>query len=120
VVAVLYFFLPARVALWVMIGIPTAFLATLGLMFFFGGTINMMSLFALIMALGIIVDDAIVVSEDADTHRHMGEGPAQAAIGGARRMLGPVLASSLTTVAAFLPLMMVGGIIGNILGDIPS
>lgn len=119
VVAVLYFFLPARVALWVMIGIPTAFLATLGLMFFFGGTINMMSLFALIMALGIIVDDAIVVSEDADTHRHMGEGPAQAAIGGARRMLGPVLASSLTTVAAFLPLMMVGGIIGNILGDIP-
>ena len=119
VVAVLYFFLPARVALWVMIGIPTAFLATLGLMFFFGGTINMMSLFALIMALGIIVDDAIVVSEDADTHRHMGEGPSQAAIGGARRMLWPVLASSLTTVAAFLPLMMVGGIIGNILGDIP-
>ena len=119
VVAVLYFFLPARVALWVMVGIPTAFLATLGLMFFFGGTINMMSLFALIMALGIIVDDAIVVSEDADTHRHMGEGPARAAIGGAQRMLGPVLASSLTTVAAFLPLMMVGGIIGNILGDIP-
>jgi multidrug efflux pump subunit AcrB len=88
-------------------------------MFFLGGTINMMSLFALIMALGIIVDDAIVVSEDADTHRHLGEGPAQAALGGARRMLWPVLASSLTTVAAFLPLMMVGGVIGNILGDIP-
>lgn len=119
VVAVLYFFLPARVALWVMIGIPTAFLATLGLMFAFGGTINMMSLFALIMALGIIVDDAIVVSEDADTHRQMGEGPTQAALGGARRMLWPVVAASLTTVAAFLPLMMVGGIIGNILGDIP-
>ena len=119
VVAVLYFFLPARVAFWVMVGVPTAFLATLGLMFFLGGTLNMMSLFALIMALGIIVDDAIVVSEDADTHRHMGEGPAQAALGGARRMLWPVLASSLTTVAAFLPLMMVGGVIGNILGDIP-
>ena len=119
VVAVLYFFLPARVAFWVMVGVPTAFLATLGLMFFLGGTLNMMSLFALIMALGIIVDDAIVVSEDADTHRHMGEGAAQAALGGARRMLWPVLASSLTTVAAFLPLMMVGGIIGNILGDIP-
>ncbi|MCK6408152.1 efflux RND transporter permease subunit [Thauera sp.] len=119
VVAVLYFFLPARVAFWVMAGVPTAFLATLGLMFFLGGTLNMMSLFALIMALGIIVDDAIVVSEDADTHRHLGEGAAQAALGGARRMLWPVLASSLTTVAAFLPLMMVGGIIGNILGDIP-
>ncbi|MDO9600160.1 MAG: efflux RND transporter permease subunit [Azoarcus sp.] len=119
VVLVLYLFLPARVAFWVMVGIPTAFLATLGLMFFFGGTINMMSLFALIMALGIIVDDAIVVSEDADTHRSMGEGPEQAALGGARRMLWPVLAASLTTVAAFIPLMMVGGIIGNILGDIP-
>lgn len=120
VVAVLYFFLPGRVAFWVMIGVPTAFLATLALMYVLGGTLNMMSLFALIMALGIIVDDAIVVSEDADTHRHLGEGPAQAALGGARRMLWPVVASSLTTVAAFLPLMMVGGIIGNILGDIPS
>lgn len=119
VVAVLYFFLPGRVAFWVMIGVPTAFLATLALMYVLGGTLNMMSLFALIMALGIIVDDAIVVSEDADTHRHLGEGPAQAALGGARRMLWPVVASSLTTVAAFLPLMMVGGIIGNILGDIP-
>lgn len=119
VVAVLYFFLPGRVAFWVMVGVPTAFLATLALMYMLGGTINMMSLFALIMALGIIVDDAIVVSEDADTHRHLGEGPAQAALGGARRMLWPVVASSLTTVAAFLPLMMVGGIIGNILGDIP-
>ncbi|MDX9716641.1 MAG: efflux RND transporter permease subunit [Thauera sp.] len=119
VVAVLYFFLPARVAFWVMVGVPTAFLATLAMMFMLGGTINMMSLFALIMALGIIVDDAIVVSEDADTHRHMGEGPTQAALGGARRMLWPVVAASLTTVAAFLPLMMVGGIIGNILGDIP-
>jgi multidrug efflux pump subunit AcrB len=119
VVLVLYVFLPARVAFWVMVGIPTAFLGTLGLMMVFGGTINMMSLFALIMALGIIVDDAIVVSEDADTHRSMGEGPEQSALGGARRMLLPVLAASLTTVAAFIPLMMVGGIIGNILGDIP-
>ena len=119
VVLVLYVFLPARVAFWVMVGIPTAFLATLGLMLFFGGTINMMSLFALIMALGVIVDDAIVVSEDADTHRRMGEGPEQAALGGARRMFWPVVAASLTTVAAFVPLMMVGGIIGNILFDIP-
>src|SRR5690606_1850547 len=103
----------------VMVGIPTAFLATLGLMLLFGGSINMMSLFALIMALGIIVDDAIVVSEDADTHRRMGEGPAQAALGGARRMFWPVVAASVTTIAAFMPLMLVGGIIGNILFDIP-
>lgn len=119
VLLVLYMFLPSRVAFWVAVGIPTAFMATLGLMLLFGGTINMMSLFALIMALGIIVDDAIVVSEDADTHRKMGEGPEQAALGGARRMFWPVVASSLTTVAAFLPLMMIGGVIGNILFDIP-
>lgn len=119
VVAILYVFLPARIAFWVMVGIPTAFLATLGLMLLFGGTINMMSLFALIMALGIIVDDSIVVSEDADTHRRMGEGPARAALGGARRMFWPVVASSVTTIAAFVPLMLVGGIIGNILFDIP-
>lgn len=119
VAAVLYFFLPGRIALWVIVGVPTAFMATLGLMLLLGGTINMMSLFAMIMALGVIVDDAIVVAEDADTHRRMGEPPEHAALGGARRMLWPVLASSLTTVAAFLPLMMVGGIIGNILYDIP-
>ncbi|HRP77028.1 MAG TPA: efflux RND transporter permease subunit [Rhodocyclaceae bacterium] len=119
VVAVLYLFLPARVAFWVMVGIPTAFLATLGLMLLFGGTINMMSLFALIMALGIIVDDAIVVSEDADTHRRLGEGPEQAVLGGTRRMFWPVVAASLTTVAAFVPLMLVGGIIGNVMFDIP-
>jgi multidrug efflux pump subunit AcrB len=119
VVLILYLFLPARIAFWVAVGIPTAFLATLGLMLLFGGTINMMSLFALIMALGIIVDDAIVVSEDADTHRRRGEGPEQAALGGARRMFWPVVAASLTTVAAFVPLMLVGGIIGNVMFDIP-
>ncbi|NLF54110.1 MAG: efflux RND transporter permease subunit [Thauera phenolivorans] len=119
VVIVLYLFLPARIALWVAVGIPTAFLATLGLMLVFGGTINMMSLFALIMALGMIVDNAIVVSEESDTQRQHGLDPGQAALAAARRMLWPVLAASLTTVAAFVPLMMVGGIIGNILGDIP-
>jgi multidrug efflux pump subunit AcrB len=119
VLVILYLFLPGRVAFWVGAGIPTAFLATLGLLMLFGGTINMISLFALIMALGIIVDDAIVVGEDADTHRKMGESPEQAALGGARRMFWPVTASSLTTVAAFLPLMLVGGVMGNILFDIP-
>jgi len=119
VIAILYLFLPGRIAFWVGVGIPTAFLATLALLMLFGGTINMISLFALIMALGIIVDDAIVVGEDADTHRRMGEPPEQAALGGAKRMFWPVAASSLTTVAAFLPLMLVGGVIGNILFDIP-
>lgn len=119
VVAILYLFLAGRVAFWVAWGIPVSFLATLFILYLAGGSINMISLFALIMALGIIVDDAIVVGEDALAHYQMGEAPLLAAEGGARRMLAPVVASSLTTIAAFLPLMLIGGRIGNILFAIP-
>jgi len=119
VLAILYIFLNGRVAFWVAIGIPTSFLGALAVLYFFGGSINMISLFALIMTLGIIVDDAIVVGEDALTHYQYGENSLMAAEGGAMRMLAPVMSSSLTTVAAFLPLMMVTGIIGAILFDIP-
>ena len=119
VVAILYLFLTGRVAFWVAWGIPVSFAATLFILYLVGGSINMLSLFALIMALGIIVDDAIVVGEDAMAHYQMGEDPLLAAEGGARRMLAPVIASSLTTIAAFLPLILVGGRIGNILGAIP-
>jgi len=119
VMAVLFLFLNGRVAWWVTVGIPISFLATLAILYVAGGSINMISLFALIMALGIIVDDAIVVGEDALTHYQSGEPALTAAEGGARRMLIPVLASSLTTVAAFLPLMLVGGPIGKIMFAIP-
>ncbi|BCN92500.1 acriflavin resistance protein [Thiomicrorhabdus immobilis] len=119
VVLILYIFMNGRVAFWVAVGIPVSFMATLMIMYLAGGSINMVSLFGLIMALGIIVDDAIVVGEDALSHHEMGEPDLQAAEGGAHRMLGPVTASSLTTVAAFLPLMMIGGEMGNILFAIP-
>lgn len=119
VIAILFIFLNGRVAFWVAIGIPISFMGTLAVLYLAGGSINMVSMFALIMALGIIVDDAIVVGEDAMTHYVMGENPLSAAEGGARRMFVPVLSSSLTTVAAFLPLMLISGIIGNILFAIP-
>lgn len=119
VVGILFLFLHGRVAIWVAVGIPVSFMATLFVMYLFGGSINMISLFGLIMALGIIVDDAIVVGEDGLAHYQMGEGSLMAAEGGARRMLAPVIASSLTTIASFLPLMLIGGTIGNILFDIP-
>ncbi len=119
VVLILYIFLNARVAFWVAVGIPVSFMATLAILYYAGGTINMISLFALIMALGIIVDDAIVVGEDALAHFQQGENALLAAEGGAKRMFIPVFSSSLTTIAAFLPLMMIGGIMGNILFDIP-
>lgn len=119
VVLILYLFLTGRVAFWVTVGIPVSFMATLVVLYATGGSINMISLFALIMALGIIVDDAIVVGEDALAHYQSGEDPLQAAEGGARRMFWPVLSSSLTTVAAFLPLMLIGDYIGAILRAIP-
>ena len=119
VIAVLYLFLNARVAFWVTVGIPVSFMAALGVLLALGGSINMISLFALIMAFGIIVDDAIVVGENALARREAGADPLVAARDGARRMLAPILASSLTTVAAFMPLMLISGIIGKILFDIP-
>lgn len=119
VVLILYLFLNGRVAFWVAAGIPISFMATLGVLYAVGGSINMVSLFALIMTLGIIVDDAIVVGENALAQYQSGVEPLVAAESGARRMFSPVMASSLTTVAAFMPLMLVSGIIGNILFDIP-
>jgi len=119
VVTILFLFLNGRVAFWVAMGIPTAFMATLAVLWLMGGSINMISLFALIMALGVIVDDAIVVGEDAYAHHRMGEDPLRASEGGARRMFWPVMASSLTTIAAFIPLMLVSGPMGKIMFDIP-
>lgn len=120
VIGTLFLFLNARVAFWVTVGIPVSFMATLAVLYGIGGSINMISLFGMIMALGIIVDDAIVVGEDTLTHLQMGEPGLQAAIGGAHRMLPPVMASSMTTIAAFLPLLLIGGVTGNILIDIPT
>ncbi|SEI59517.1 Multidrug efflux pump subunit AcrB [Allopseudospirillum japonicum] len=120
VILVLFLFLNVRVAWWVAVGIPVSLLATLVVLWVIGGSINMISLFGLIMALGIIVDDAIVVGEDTMAHLQQGESAGQAALGGAQRMLVPVVSSSLTTIAAFLPLFLVGGTIGNILVDIPT
>ena len=119
VIIILFLFLNAPAAGWVTIGIPTSFLAALGILYLYGGSINMISLFGLIMTLGIIVDDAIVVGEDAVTHFEGGATPLDSVVKGARRMLAPVISSSLTTIAAFMPLLLIGGIIGIILRVIP-
>ena len=119
VLLVLFLFLDVRVAMWVAIGVPTAFLATLAFMLASGQTINMLSLFALIMMLGIIVDDAIVVGEHSAALRTRGLSPVDAAAGGAQRMLAPVMAASLTTIAAFLPILMIGDVIGQVVQAIP-
>ena len=119
VLLVLILFLNRRLTTWVAVGIPVSFLATFFVMSGLDKTINMVSLFGLIMALGIVVDDAVVVGENTFSHLEDGLDSTSAAIAAAHRMLPPIVASSLTTVAAFLPLLLVGGIIGQILRDIP-
>ncbi len=105
VVVALVAFLRLRTAFWVMVGIPVTFLAALLAFYYLGGTINAVSLIGFIMALGIVVDDAIVVGEEALTEFDAGKSPVDAATDGARRMFAPVVASSLTTLCAFTPLL---------------
>ena len=119
VVALLFLFLNGKTALWVAAGIPTSMLAAMGLMYVFGVTINMISLFALILTLGIVVDDAIVVGEHADTKARAGLDPMAAAEHAARDMFLPVFAATLTTIIAFLGLVAVGGRFGDLILDIP-
>ena len=119
VLLVLFIFLNGRVAFWVGAGIPAVFLGTLFVMQMLGGSINMISMFALIMATGIVVDDAIVVGENAMHEFEKGRPPLTAAVSGARAMVAPVVASTFTTIASFLPLFVIGGIIGSIIYDIP-
>ena len=120
VVSLLFLFLNARTALWVAAGIPVALMAAIALMYVGGLTINMVSLFGLIITLGIVVDDAIVVGEHADhRYRAYGEPPLVAAENAARRMAMPVFAATLTTVIAFFGLVAVGGRFGDLIRDIP-
>lgn len=119
VLVLLFLFLNARVAFWVAVGIPTSLLACMVVMWFSGQSLNMLSLFGLIMAVGIVVDDAIVVGEHAEARHAQGEPPGSAALAGAQRMLAPVASAMLTTVAAFLPLFLISGIIGTIIHAIP-
>jgi multidrug efflux pump subunit AcrB len=107
VLAMLFLFLNGRVAFWVAVGIPVSFAGALLLFHSIGGSINMLSMIGLVMALGIVVDDAIVVGEHSLAQFEKGLSPEEAAISGAKRMLGPITASSLTTLAAFIPLLVV-------------
>jgi len=113
-------FLEIRLALWVMLGIPISFFGTLFLMPAIGVSINMISLFAFILALGIVVDDAIVVGENIFEHRQMGKPFLRAAMDGTQEVLVPVIFAILTTVAAFAPLLAVSGMMGKFIYVIPT
>ena len=119
VVIILFIFLSGRVAFWVAFGIPIALAGTLGVMLISGQSINMVSLFALIMMLGIIVDDAIVVAEYAQTRHEEGDDSNSSARKGASKMFIPVFTAAITTVAAFIPIFLITGIIGQVIEAIP-
>jgi len=119
VLLVLGLFLEVRLALWVMLGIPISFLGALFFLPAFDASINMISMFAFIMALGILVDDAIVVGENIFEHRQMGKPYLQAAIDGAIEVAPPVVFAILTSVAAFCPLLFISGTMGKFIKTIP-
>jgi len=116
----LFIFLNAETALWVAVGIPVALFASFGFMYLLGISINMISLFALIICLGIVVDDAIVVAEHADYRASsLNEDPYNAAKNAATFMGLPVFTATITTVLAFSGLVLIGGRFGSLIADIP-
>ncbi len=112
-------FLETRLAFWVSMGIPISFLGSLLLLPGFGVTINMISMFAFIITLGIVVDDAIVVGENVYNYHQRGMSFQDAAIQGAREIAMPVTFSVLTNIVTFMPMYFVPGIMGKVFRQIP-
>jgi multidrug efflux pump subunit AcrB len=116
-------FLKLRLAFWVGAGIPVAFLGALWLMPLTGATLNVVSLFAFILVLGVLVDDSIIVGENVHTaqqQKRPGESLLEAAVRGTREVATPVTFGVLTTVVAFTPLLLVPGAAGTIWKQIPA
>jgi multidrug efflux pump subunit AcrB len=120
VLLLLGLFLDPKLAFWVTLGIPISVMGAFLILPFSGASINMISLFAFIITLGIIVDDAVVVGENVYEKRQRGMPFLQAAIEGAQEIAGPVVFAVLTNIAAFLPLMFVPGVAGNFFRNIPA
>jgi len=119
VLVTLLIFLTTRLAFWVSMGIPISLCGALIAMAMWGITINQISLMTFIIVLGIIVDDAIVVGESIFHHRQQGKSPLRASVDGVREVGPPVIAAVFTTVAAFLPLAFVPGVIGSVMALMP-
>ena len=112
-------FLETRLAFWVSLGIPISFLGCLLLLPLLGVTFNMVSMFAFIVTLGIVVDDAIIVGENVYSHRQQGLPWLEAAITGTRSIAMPVTFSVLTNMVTFMPIFFVPGFMGKVFREIP-
>lgn len=116
---VLMLFLRLRLAFWVTLGIPVSFLGAIAMMPALDVSVNMISLFSFILVLGIVVDDAIVVSESIFLRQQEGENGVEASVSGTQEVAVPVIFGVLTTVAAFVPMLFVPGVNGKIWRVIP-
>ena len=117
---VLALFLEIGLSFWIMLGIPISFAGAFVLLPEIGGSVNMLSLFAFILVLGLVVDDAIVVGENIYSHQEQGEPGLKAAVNGTLEIGPPVLITILTTIAAFFPMYMIPGTTGKFFGEIPD
>ncbi len=115
----LFIMLNWRVALWVGLGLVVSLMGTLAAMHFLGITLNLLTMFGLIIVLGLLVDDAIVVAENIVTKHEEGEPALVASIDGTKQVTWPVITTVLTTIFAFLPLMLIQGRIGDMLAALP-
>lgn len=116
----LWLFMDTKISFWVGMGIPVSLLGGLAVVHFAGITLNKITLFGLIMVLGIVVDDAIVVGESIFYHRQKGASPLDAVIKGVSEVGMPVLASVLTTIVAFIPLYNIDGMMGKFIVALPT
>ncbi|MGD9257274.1 MAG: efflux RND transporter permease subunit, partial [Gammaproteobacteria bacterium] len=119
ILLLLTLFLRGSVAFWVLIGMPIAFMGGIAMMPVFGVTLNLISLFAFILVLGIVVDDAIVTGENIYTKLETSRNSLDAAIAGTQEIAVPVTFGVLTTIAAFIPLLMIEGVRGQLFAQIP-
>ncbi|MFO8085256.1 MAG: efflux RND transporter permease subunit [Desulfobacterales bacterium] len=120
VVAVLWLTMGFRNAMLAAVGIPFSFLATITIMYLTGVTLNTISLFAFVLVTGIIVDDAIIIIENIFRHVQLGKNKIDAIVDGSAEVFLPVVASALTTVLAFLPMLIMTGSTGDFFAVIPK
>ncbi|MBN1493310.1 MAG: efflux RND transporter permease subunit [Candidatus Omnitrophica bacterium] len=119
VVLSLLFFLTWRLALLTAVGLPIAFATTFGIMLYYGISINLLSMFGMIIVVGMLVDDAIIIAENTYRYIEQGIPPREAAIRGTKEVALPVTSTVLTTIAAFVPLLLMTGIMGKFVRNIP-
>jgi len=119
VVIFLSLFLDLRLAFWTSVGIVVAFIGTFAVMTIIDVSLNQITMFGFILAIGIVVDDAIVTGENIFATNQKGLPPLDASITGAQRISGPVIFAVATTIAAFIPLLTAPGLLGKMLGNIP-